>query len=97
MHVTSSLQVREDIVLQLRNRLQLVRRVLILLDVPNDLGRFSALVEIDQIRRRVRGNAILDEGQIRKIDACNAVSPTTNTVRGRGELPKKGMQGAFAA
>jgi hypothetical protein len=49
MHIARTLHVREDVVLQLRDWLQGVRHVLVLLDVTNDFGSFCALGEVDKV------------------------------------------------
>jgi hypothetical protein len=49
MHVASRLHIRQDVVLQLGDRLQRVRHVLVLLDVTDDFGGLGALGEIYQV------------------------------------------------
>lgn len=64
MHVARGLHVAQDVVLKLRNRLQLVWYILVLLNVPNDFGGLGTLVEIDQVGWGVGGNAVFDESQV---------------------------------
>lgn len=49
MHVASRLHVSQDVVLQLWNRLQRIRDVLVLLNISDDFGRLRTLSEVDQI------------------------------------------------
>ena len=60
----------EDILLQLRHGLQRVRRVLVLLDVADDLGRLGALGEVDEVRALDDGgDTVFDEGEVGEVDA----------------------------
>lgn len=70
MDVTGGLEVAEDVVLKFGDRLEEVGDVLVLLDVPDDLGGLCSLVEVDQFRRCERRNTVLDERQICQIDTC---------------------------
>lgn len=69
MHVTSRLHVAQDVILQLRHRLQRVGHVLVLLNVADHLGRFRPLGKVDEVRLFNDGrNAVLNEGKIRQVN-----------------------------
>lgn len=69
MDITSGLHISQDIFLKLRDTLQAVRHVLVLLNVTDDLGSLCALGEIDELRfLDDGGNAVFDESKIRQID-----------------------------
>ena len=71
VYVARRLHVREDVILQLRYRLQRIRHILVLLDVAYDFGCLRALGEVDEVCLfDERGNAVLDEGQISEVDTC---------------------------
>lgn len=55
MHVARGLHVAENVVLQVSDRFERIRHVLVLLDVPNDLCCFGTLGKIDLI-------VLLDDG-----------------------------------
>lgn len=61
MHVAGGLHAAQNVILQLRNRLQLVWDILVLLNVANDFSGFGALVEVNQVGRGVGGDAVFDE------------------------------------
>ena len=70
MHVSCCLQVAEDVILKLRNRLEGIRDVLVLLNFTNHFGSFDSLSEIDQIGALDDGgDAILNESEVREVDA----------------------------
>jgi len=62
--VSSGLHVAKDVVLQLGHRLEEIRHVLILLNVPDHFSSLGTLVEVDKFGRCQRWNTILDESQI---------------------------------
>ena len=69
VHITCRLHVAQDIVLELRDRLQRVTDVLVLLDVANHLGRLGPLGEVDEIGLLDDGgDTVLDEGEIGQVD-----------------------------
>lgn len=68
MDITRALEVAENVILKLTDRLQQVGHVLILLDIPNHLGGLGPLIEVDQFGRCERRYSIFDEGQIREVD-----------------------------
>lgn len=70
MHVASGLHIAQNVVLQLRNGLEEVGHVLVLLDISNNFGGLEALVEIDQIGRCVGRDTVFDERKVRQIDTC---------------------------
>ena len=72
VHVAGRLHVAEDVVLDLGNGDVLIWRVLVLLDVADDFGRLGPLAEVDQVRLRQGGNAVLDESQVGQVDACQS-------------------------
>lgn len=49
MDVSSRLHVAEYVILQIGNRLQRIRHVLIALDVTNDFGGFGSFSEVDEM------------------------------------------------
>jgi len=49
MHIACCLHVREDVLLKLRDRLQWIGHVLVLLNIANDLCSLAALGEIDEV------------------------------------------------
>lgn len=63
MHITRGLHITQNILLQLRHRLERVGHVLVLLDVSDHLGGFRALGEVDE-RGFLDdgGDAVFDEG-----------------------------------
>lgn len=70
MYVARSLHVAQDVVLKFGHRLQRIWHILIHLDVADDLCSFRAFGEVDRIRPfDDRGDAVLDEGQVGKVDA----------------------------
>lgn len=70
MYIARSLHVAQDVVLKLRHWLEGVRHILVLLDVADDLCRFGPFGKVDVVRAfDDRGNAVLDEGQVGKVDA----------------------------
>ena len=80
VYVARRLHVREDVILQLRHRLQRVRYVLVLLDVADHLGSLRTLGEVDKVGLLdQRGDTILDERQIREVHTC--------TVSGYSQTP----------
>lgn len=96
MHIAGRLHIRENVLLQLWNRLQRVRYVLILLNVANDFGRLRALGKVDEIGAfDQRGNTVFDECQICKIDALWVLVWWVRFLKGH-RVPKKGIQGGFA-
>lgn len=65
MHISRSLHVAKDVVLQLGHRLQGVSHILVLLDVTNHLCRLCPLGEVDQVSLLDDGGyAILNEGKV---------------------------------
>lgn len=91
VHVAGSLHVAQDVVLQLRHRLQRVGDVLVLLDVADHLGRLCTLGKVDEVGLLDnRRDAVLDEGKIRQVYACgtpvNLNSIWTLQVRKRREV-----------
>lgn len=70
MYIARSLHVAQDVILKFGHRLQGIWHILILLDVADDLCSFGAFGEVDGVESfDDRGNAVLDEGQIGKVDA----------------------------
>lgn len=70
MDITRRLHIAENVILQVADGLQRIRHILVLLDIPNDFGRFGTLGKVDQIRfLDDRRNAVLDECQVSKVDA----------------------------
>lgn len=73
MHIACGLHICQNVVLQIRHRLQWVGHVLILLNVADHLGCLRALGKVDQIRLLdQRGDAVLDERQVSKVDTWNS-------------------------
>jgi len=71
MHITRRPHIVQNILLQLRDRLQRIWHVLVLLYAPDDLGCFGSLGEINEARLlNQRWDAVLDEGKIGEVDAC---------------------------
>lgn len=69
MDISCGAHVVEDILLQLRHRLQAVRDVLILLNISNDfcsLGSFSKVDEV--VLFQIGGYTIFNEGEIGEIN-----------------------------
>ena len=70
VHVTGRGHVAQDVVLELGHGLKRVGYILVLLDVANHLGRLGPLGKVDEVGLLDDGgNAILDEGEIRQVDA----------------------------
>lgn len=70
MHIARCLHIAENVILQVSNRLQGIRHLLVLLDLSNDFSGFGSLGEVDQVGLLDdRRNSVLDERQIREIDA----------------------------
>lgn len=70
MYVARSLHIAQDVVLKFGHWLERVGHILVLLDVADDLCGFGTFGEVDEIRPfDDGGNAVLDEGQIGKVDA----------------------------
>ena len=71
MNVASSLHVAQDIILQLRHRLQGVGYILELLNVADHLGCLCPLGKVDKVGLLDDGrDTILNEGKIREVDTC---------------------------
>ncbi len=69
MYIASFSHVAENILLKIRNRIERVGYVLVLLYITNHLGRLGPLGKIDEVGVfDDRRNSIFDEGQIRKIN-----------------------------
>ena len=70
MHVASGLHVAQYVVLQISDRFEGIWNVLILLNIPDDVSGFGAFGKVDEVGPfNDRGYAILNEGEISKIDA----------------------------
>lgn len=70
MYIARRLHVAEDVILQVRHRLQRIRHVLVLLNPPDHFGRLGTLGEVDEVGLLDHGRyAIFNEGQVGKIDA----------------------------
>lgn len=66
--ISSSLHVGQDVVLKIRDRVQRVWRVLVLLDVSDDLCSLCALGKVDEVGLLDnRGNTVLDESKIGQV------------------------------
>ena len=69
MNIARRLHVGEDVILQLRNRLQGVWHVLVLLDIAYHFSSFCSLCKVDEVCAfDERGDTVFDKCQIRKID-----------------------------
>lgn len=69
MYIPSSLHVIQDVVLQLRHRLQRVPHILILLNISNDLSSLGTFSEVDEVSLLNNGrNAVLDKSQVGQVD-----------------------------
>ena len=69
MYISGCLHVAQDIVLQITDRLERVRHVLILLDVSNDISGLGSFGEVDQLGLLDdRRDAIFDERQVSQVD-----------------------------
>lgn len=98
MHVTGGLHVLQNVILKLRNRLQGVRHVLVLLDVPDNFRCLGPLRKIDEVGLLDdRRDTIFDERQIGQV---NTYIDALVSVRAADDsflfVPKKGMQGGLA-
>lgn len=70
VYVARSLHVAQDVVLKFRHRLQRIWRILILLDIADDLCSFRAFGKVNVVCPfDDRRDAVLDEGQVGKVDA----------------------------
>jgi hypothetical protein len=75
--------------LEIRNRVERIRHVLILLYVANDLGSLGSFRKIDQLRvLDDRCNAVLDEGKICQVYSYRKVSYKTENPPSRSTYPK---------
>jgi len=67
--VTGCLHVAQNVILQIPDRLQRVRHVLVLLHVADDIRSLGPFGEVDQIGLLDhRGDTVFNEGQIGQID-----------------------------
>ena len=99
MHVSSSLHVTQDVVLEFWHKLERIRHVLVLLNITNHLGGLRPLCEVDQISLLDDGrNTILNEGKISQINTYNMVRSLIKTDKYKDQrgIPKNGMHGGFA-
>ena len=70
MHISCCLQIAEDVILKFRDRLEGIRDVLVLLDFSDHFSSFDSLSEVNQISAfDDRRNAILNEGEVREVNA----------------------------
>lgn len=68
MHVSRSLHVSEDVILKLRNGLERVRHVLVLLNITDYFCGFGAFGEVDEIRLfDNRGDSVFNEGEVGEV------------------------------
>jgi len=73
VNIPRGLHVAQNVILQLRDRLQGIPHVLVLLDVPDDFRSLCPLGKVNQVSLLDdRGYAVLDEREIRQIYACSA-------------------------
>jgi hypothetical protein len=71
VYIACRLHVRQDIVLQFRDRLQWKWHILVLLDIANHLGGLCAFGKVDKVRFFDEGgDTVFDEGQVGKIYTC---------------------------
>jgi hypothetical protein len=70
MDITSLSHIAENVLLEIRDRVERVRHILVLLYISDDFGGFGPLGEVDEIGvLNDRCNAVFDEGEIGKIHA----------------------------
>ena len=70
MHISSVFHIAQYVFLQVADGLEGVWDVLVLLDVSDDISRFGAFGEVDQVGLFDDGGyAVFDEGQVCEVDA----------------------------
>ena len=98
MNIASSLHVGQDVVLQLRHRLQGVGYVLELLNVTDNLGCLCPFGKVDKAGLLDDGrDTILNKGEVRKVDTYKRkLAPNSlSRLYTKMALPKKGIQGGL--
>jgi hypothetical protein len=69
MNVASTRHISQDIVLEFGNWLQSIWYILVLLDVPDDLGGLRSLRKVDELRFLDDGrDTVLNERQVREVN-----------------------------
>jgi hypothetical protein len=82
--------------LEIRNRVERIRYVLILLYVANDFGSLGSFREIDQFCvLDNRCNAIFDESEISQIYTCKKLAKLKRSKW--SSVPRNGMHGGLAS
>lgn len=73
VHIPRRRHIVQNVILQIDDGFQIVRHLLVLLDVANHFRRFGPFGEIDESGALDdRGYAVLDESEIGEIDTWNA-------------------------